>query len=62
MANIILTNFVVCIKGCMFAYCITSTKNSYTLKLAFQNISPNHALFRNVSLDIQVKVEQEENL
>jgi hypothetical protein len=46
----------------MFAYCITSTKNSYTLKLAFQNIPPNHALFRNVSLDIQVKVEQEENL
>jgi hypothetical protein len=47
----------------MFAYCITRTKNSYTLKLAFQNLSPNHTLVRNVkSSDIEVKVEQEENL
>ena len=46
MAKIILTNFVICIKGWMIAYCIINTKNFYLLELALQNFSPNHALCR----------------
>lgn len=46
MAKGILTDFVVRIKGWMFAYCIINTKNPYSLKLAFQNFAPNHTLFR----------------
>lgn len=43
--NIILTNFVACIKSWILGYCIVNTKNFYLLKLALQNSSPNHALF-----------------
>jgi hypothetical protein len=57
IAKIILTNFVVRIKGWMIAYCIVNTKNSYSLKLAFQNFAPNHTLFR-VSVQTRVRIQE----
>ena len=58
--RITLTNFVACIKSWILGYCIVNTENPYSLQLAFQNSSPNHALFFHSinyqkNSDIQVK-------